>query len=808
MPGSRKMVLVADSDPGLLQVLGKVLRLDGLSVETFSNGVELITRALVTTPSLVVCGYFLPGLGGLRVCRYLKGEPTTSGVPFLLLSPSLDASLRLRAEWAGVDRIEELPVRPEAFSTVCSSLIELSTDSTLFPSVKGASPTREAILEKLCTHLEERVTRLETTWKLMEELGRTMNVRGIFRKLANGVLAGLGFDRVWACRYVGETDELITVISQGRNLSGVPDSVFVRDHKDMTLGIAIRELRQVRSVEVDTPDERLWWSGSLEYVDTPLVAARRPIGLIRCDRSVTGRPITESDLEALRHTAVHTAEAIHNAMVLEEVTEEREQRDAIMNSLDSGILVVDGSGMLIQATVRACILFGKEKGDLEGRMAREVLPLLTANGADSLDRALSEEVQILDTTVHPGKRTVGNQVLSVSYIPFSRGGHFSGLVIMVKDITEEHDLRENLSRRKEELETISQIGSELNSRQDIDQICKEVVKALKRFFPSESTAVFIAEGPRERLIPDTIRAVATIGYDADTDPRGIRIRITDSALAGGYSSAEHSSMKGLAVAAVTSGKPVNIQDTREDGRYIENLKSTRSELSVPMIVQDRVAGLIDIQSPELGKFTQENERTVLTLANHAATALENATLHSHILEMARMDKLTGLGNLRVFEERLEEEFRRTDRYNAPFSLIMMDIDDFKHYNDSWGHPVGNTLLKMVVGAMKDAARETDILIRYGGEEFVCILPMTKDSEAVQIAERLRKRVMDVSAEIPHAERQPLGLVSISLGVATYPTDVSEKDMLLKYADQRMYMAKKTGKNRVVAPFLGNCQFAV
>lgn len=806
MPG-RNTVLIADSDPGLLQALGKVLRLDGLNVETFGNGVDLVTRALVTTPSLVVCGYFLPGLGGLRVCRYLKGEPMTSGIPFLLLSPSFDSALRLRAEWAGVDRIEELPVRPETFSSVCSSLIEMGTGGSSFPSVKGTTPTREAILEKLCTYLEERVNRLEATWKLTEELGRTMNVRGIFRKLANGVLAGLGFDRVWICRYVTDTDELVTVTSQGRNLSGVPDSVFVRDHREMTIGIAIRELRQVRSSEVDSPDERLWWSGSMEYVDTPLVAARRPIGLIRCDRSVTGRQISESDLEALRHTAMHTAESILNAMVLEEVTDEREQMAAIMNSLDSGIMVVDASGMLIHATQRACVLFGKDPDELLGKAAREVLPLLTAEGADSLDRALNEEVQIQDTRVHPGRSGAGNQVLSVIYMPFYRGGHFSGLVIMATDVTEEHDLRERLRRRNEELETISLIGREMNSRQDIDQICQEVVKALKRFFPTESCAVFISEGLRERLIPDHILAVASAGYDSDNDPTGIRIRITDSGQVGGLMEGERSSMRGLAVTAVTSRRPVNIRNTREDGRYIENLSTTRSELSVPMIVQDRVAGLIDIQSPMVGKFTSESERTVVTLANHAATALENATLHSHILEMARMDRLTGLGNLRVFEERLEEEFRRTERSNIPFSLIMMDIDDFKNYNDSWGHPVGNTLLKLVVGAMKNATREVDILIRYGGEEFVCILPFTSDREAVVLAEKLRKTVMDESPRIPHAAQQPLGLVSISLGVATYPSDVGDRDMLLKYADQRMYMAKRAGKNRVVAPAMGNCQFA-
>ena len=137
---------------------------------------------------------------------------------------------------------------------------------------------------------------------------------------------------------------------------------------------------------------------------------------------------------------------------------------------------------------------------------------------------------------------------------------------------------------------------------------------------------------------------------------------------------------------------------------------------------------------------------------------------------------------------------------------MMDIDDFKHYNDSWGHPMGNTLLTTVVQAMAEAIREVDILIRYGGEEFVCILPFTNERESVEIAERIRKRVVESSCRIPHSEQQPLGKVSISLGVSTYLTDVRDRDMLLKYADQRMYMAKRAGKNSVVAPALGNCQF--
>ena len=804
MPGN-KTVLIADNDAGLLQILGKVLRLEGYDIKTCSTGIEVISRAATSNPSLVVCGYFLPMLDGLRVCRYLKEESHTSEVPFLLLTPGLDASLRLRAEWAGVDGIEELPIRPEAFLSICETFMKRDSSFVDYHLERNNPPDREVILNKLCGYLENRVNRLEATWKLTEELGRTMSVKDMFRRMANGVLTGLGFDRVWVCRYLSETDELVTEAALGRNLSDIPKSLHVREYHDLPSGIAIRELRQIQSNEIDIADEKMWWAGSKDYIDTPLVAARRPIGLIRCDRYVTGRKIESTDLEALRHYAAHTAEAILNAMVLEEVTDEREQMSAIMNSLDSGILVVDNSGFLLQVTPRACKLFGKIASNLIGKRLREVLPVLISDKDKSFNTTLEEERPILNRQVHVGKVGQEDQVLNVSYIPFQRADHFAGVVIMASDVTEEYILRENLRKMNEELETISVIGRELNSTQDLEKICHEVILALRRFFPSEAGAVFLAEGNKDDLIPHSMKVAVTFGYDSEIDPAGLTIRIREQ-IAMGRIKSDSNMSSGVVAASISSRKAVNILQTREDIRYVENIPSTRSELVVPMIVQDRVVGAIDIQSPIPERFSAESERIVIALANHAATAVENAMLHSRILELARKDRLTGLGNLRFFEEKLEDEFRRTDRSSFPFSLIMMDIDDFKHYNDSWGHPMGNTLLTTVVQAMSEAIREVDILIRYGGEEFVCILPFTNERESVEIAERIRKRVVESSCRIPHSEQQPLGKVSISLGVSTYLTDVRDRDMLLKYADQRMYMAKRAGKNSVVAPSLGNCQF--
>lgn len=802
-----RTVILADNDTGLLQVLEKVLRLDGCQVVTCSSGMDVIASALMSPPSLIACGYYLPLLDGLKVCRYLKREPLTSGVPFILMTPGIDPYLRHRAEWAGADAIRELPVRTEDFITLCGDLAApVSRPSG--PDISRANPPdRESILEKLCGYLENRVERLEATCQLTEELGRTMSVREIFRRMAGGILAGLSFDRVWLTRYLDQTDELVTELARGRNLGELSGSVYVREFTDLPLGIAVRKMVQVVSTGMDLPDERLWWAGSTDYVDTPLVAAGRTVGLIRCDRSLTGRKIEESDLEALRHYAAHAAEAVLNAMILEDVTDERKQISAIMNSLQSGILVLDNGGTIIQATPRAGLLLDRSPEEMLGEQVKKALPVLVSGGEDSFLAALREERSVVERTVRLGSPAAPEVVLDVSCIPFHRAGRLAGAIIIVDDATESHELRESLRKKNEQLETISVIGSELNSTQDLERICTKVVQALMRFFPSEAITVFLAEGSRENLVPGSVKAAATAGYDRETDPMGMIIRIGETAGLMKRERTEDEFSLGVVASSINTRKPVNIKDVRHDRRYVRNLPGTRSELSVPMIVQDRVVGAIDIQSPAPARFTGESERTVSALANHAATAVENAMLHSRILSLARKDKLTGLGNLRYFEEKLDEEFRRTDRSNFPFSLIMMDIDDFKHYNDSWGHLMGNTLLKTVVKAMANAIREVDVLIRYGGEEFVCILPFTGEQEAAEIAERIRKKVVESSYVIPHSEQQPLGMVSISLGVSTYLTDVGDRNMLLKYADQRMYMAKRAGKNKVVAPALGNCQFA-
>lgn len=168
--------------------------------------------------------------------------------------------------------------------------------------------------------------------------------------------------------------------------------------------------------------------------------------------------------------------------------------------------------------------------------------------------------------------------------------------------------------------------------------------------------------------------------------------------------------------------------------------------------------------------------------------------------LTMVDRLTGLHNYGYFMERLEEERQRADRFGSKLSLIMLDIDHFKPYNDKFGHQKGNALLKKVANILTRQVRTIDIVARYGGEEFAILLPNTS-REAVEIAERIRRAVE--TAKFEGGKGEAFVKRTLSAGVATYPTDASNEIELIDRADQALYVAKEQGRNavRVYSPNL-------
>jgi diguanylate cyclase (GGDEF)-like protein len=187
-------------------------------------------------------------------------------------------------------------------------------------------------------------------------------------------------------------------------------------------------------------------------------------------------------------------------------------------------------------------------------------------------------------------------------------------------------------------------------------------------------------------------------------------------------------------------------------------------------------------------FTPERIEPLRIILSQAAISIENARL----FELATTDGMTKLYVHRYFQLLLDQEMHRSRRYNKIFSLIMMDIDNFKDFNDTYGHQLGDEVLKSVARAVKNILRANDVTARYGGEEFVVILPETDAPQAMIAAEKIRAIVE--SLEIVHGEERLH--VTISLGVAAFPQHAGEKEELIRLADEALYTSKHKGKNRV------------
>ncbi len=242
-----------------------------------------------------------------------------------------------------------------------------------------------------------------------------------------------------------------------------------------------------------------------------------------------------------------------------------------------------------------------------------------------------------------------------------------------------------------------------------------------------------------------------------------------------------------------SGKSMRV-DLSDRNDYSPLLKSAKSIMLVPMITHSRTTGLLIAESPRENAFSDQDQDFLSVLARSAAMALENAILHRKTEELTIIDDLTGVYNFRYFSDKIREEKRRTVRYGQPLSLIMLDIDWFKKFNDNYGHEVGNQVLVRLVTVIRQCIRDVDILCRYGGEEFIIILPQTTDGEAKRIAERIRGEIE--LAEFGGGGGIPKLKVTVSVGVSTYPDNGMTEEDLINAVDQAMYSAKGSGKNTV------------
>jgi diguanylate cyclase (GGDEF)-like protein len=246
---------------------------------------------------------------------------------------------------------------------------------------------------------------------------------------------------------------------------------------------------------------------------------------------------------------------------------------------------------------------------------------------------------------------------------------------------------------------------------------------------------------------------------------------------------------GLAGRAAKSGR-TTFEGPAGQVRFSDGSCGPVRAIAIPLIVGARVVGVLEARNTEARIATKEVIEILEMLATHAATAIESARLHEVIEERSQVDALTRLLNRRRLEEDLKAECQRCARYGRPLAFVMLDVDHFKAFNDSHGHPKADTALQAVADVILGCARTTDTAYRYGGEEFCVVLRETNAQDAVHFAERLRQRIEQ------RFESGELTGVTASFGVAEFSADTPTPRALVEAADAAMYESKHAGRNRV------------
>ena len=253
---------------------------------------------------------------------------------------------------------------------------------------------------------------------------------------------------------------------------------------------------------------------------------------------------------------------------------------------------------------------------------------------------------------------------------------------------------------------------------------------------------------------------------------------------------------GLTNMVASQKQLVIVEDMAKHPLFINAPKPcSGSIIGIPLMMGGRVVGVMNLVRSQVGEFSLSEIRLLTLLADQAAIAISNARMHQAVNQQARRDALTSLPNRRALDERLDEAISHSNHSGSPFSVVMMDLDEFKIINDTYGHETGDDVLRQLADSLMQSLRSTDFLARYGGDEMTLVLPDTDLPQAIYVAHKLQNRLRTLTIPLPDGQTTMLG---VSGGIALYPKHADTAPGLLRAADEALYQAKKHARGTFVA----------
>ena len=252
--------------------------------------------------------------------------------------------------------------------------------------------------------------------------------------------------------------------------------------------------------------------------------------------------------------------------------------------------------------------------------------------------------------------------------------------------------------------------------------------------------------------------------------------------------------------AISERRRVVVDNTADPGNrfklYAGMEPETGSFLCEPLIFEgNRILGVLNLYRQRADAFTAAELEFISKISEQLAHTLNKILIYEHTKELAITDDLTGIFNRRYFNQSFEMEIQRANRYNHSLSILMLDLDNFKTYNDVNGHLMGDEVLKKVSQVLENILRKTDLVARFGGEEFIIMLPEISKDQSQRVANKLRREIE--KSQFVNEETLPQGRLTISVGLSVFPDDSRDPQKLIQYADEALYDAKAKGRNCVV-----------
>lgn len=323
------------------------------------------------------------------------------------------------------------------------------------------------------------------------------------------------------------------------------------------------------------------------------------------------------------------------------------------------------------------------------------------------------------------------------------------------------ELYKKLTREAQEMTLLYEASQSFMSTLDFDKLLINILERLKNTFGYLNLAIMLVDEKTHELYPRSY-----INYPNHI--KKLRFKIGRDGISGHVAETK---------------KMYYCPDVSKDPYYIVGTEKAKSELCFPLMLGDRVIGTLDVESPEIDGFSEDDMKLLSALSAQIAVALYNSQLFEQTKTLSLTDPLSSLPNRRSFDMFIEAEIKRAGRYHRSFSLLMIDFDNFKKYNDAFGHPAGDKILKKCSQLMTETIRDVDFLGRYGGDEFISVLPETDSTFALEVAERMRKTIAAQTIE-PR--------ITLSIGIASFPQDGNNKNTLIEIADDACYEAKQLG----------------